>query len=700
MSQLDSALRRVGSCAAVLALICSTAVVLAPSVAATPATYFVESGGDNGNDCTSVATACATIQAAVDKAAADDSIQIGAGTFHESVEIGKSLEITGAGVGLTKIVGDGDGLAGVDINAASDDSGLAVNVTLQDLSISDNASGGITSLAHTLILDDVAVSNNAGGGIFQAGGTLDIEDSTLDANTGVGVLMLGTAADSTLYLRTSTISNTVPDPSGGLVLGTGVVAIGGDVSVQTSTLTGNTGQALLAVDANLDISDSTITATAAQSGSDSSDGPFADVPSAGIVQTDDSALIPAARGRQISSTPGASARIQRKVQSALAHADAVSADMTADITGTIVAEQAAGVADCSIGDITDDGYNLSSDAANSCGFSAADHDVIKVNPALGALADNGGPTKTLMPSTGSPAIDKMPPGEGTCNDDFGTDQRRVDRPIGSGCDIGAVEAPAAAKPPAVVPPTCPPLVIDTTTLPDGTVGTPYSVQLQASGGCDSNYTWTVPSEAPEGGFPSAGAQRTAPGGEQNPAARRDLGRTPPPPTPQPTTPHPTTSSSRPPVNTPTVHSSPASAPTSSTAAPTESSSSTEPAGNSAPPGLTLGADGVLSGTPTQAGTFTFTVSVNDPVLATLVLHVGAAATGTSSTPAPSTSHGVGGVSTTAGPPATATSSAGTGPLANTGASVGPQVRLAVLLLVAGGGLVFAGTRRRRYSRQH
>jgi hypothetical protein len=149
-----------------------------------------------------------------------------------------------------------------------------------------------------------------------------------------------------------------------------------------------------------------------------------------------------------------------------------------------------------------------------------------------------------------------------------------------------------------------------------------------------------------------------------------------------------------------VHSSPASAPTSSTAAPTESSSSTEPAGNSAPPGLTLGADGVLSGTPTQAGTFTFTVSVNDPVLATLVLHVGAAATGTSSTPAPSTSHGVGGVSTTAGPPATATSSAGTGPLANTGASVGPQVRLAVLLLVAGGGLVFAGTRRRRYSRQH
>jgi hypothetical protein len=151
-----------------------------------------------------------------------------------------------------------------------------------------------------------------------------------------------------------------------------------------------------------------------------------------------------------------------------------------------------------------------------------------------------------------------------------------------------------------------------------------------------------------------------------------------------------------------VHSSPVSAPTSSTAAPTESSSSTETAGNAAPPGLTLDADGVLSGTPTQAGTFTFTVSVNDPVLTTLVLHVAAAATGTASgtTAAPSTSHGVGGVSTTAGPPTTPSSSAGSGPLANTGATVAPQVRLALALLVSGGGLVLAGARRRRRPRRH
>jgi hypothetical protein len=46
---------------------------------------------------------------------------------------------------------------------------------------------------------------------------------------------------------------------------------------------------------------------------------------------------------------------------------------------------------------------------------------------------------------------------------------------------------------------------------------------------------------------------------------------------------------------------------------------------SLPPGLTLSRDGVLSGTPTKAGSYTFTISVNDPALATLTLAVAPAA---------------------------------------------------------------------------
>jgi hypothetical protein len=60
---------------------------------------------------------------------------------------------------------------------------------------------------------------------------------------------------------------------------------------------------------------------------------------------------------------------------------------------------------------------------------------------LGALADNGGPTETVMPATGSPAIGIVPLVACTVN----VDQRGLSRP-GSGksaCDAGAVETGGA-----------------------------------------------------------------------------------------------------------------------------------------------------------------------------------------------------------------------------------------------------------------
>lgn len=58
-------------------------------------------------------------------------------------------------------------------------------------------------------------------------------------------------------------------------------------------------------------------------------------------------------------------------------------------------------------------------------------------PNLGALADNGGPTQTMRPLGGSPAIDAVAPVAGQCA--VSVDQRGVSRPQGAGCDIGAVE---------------------------------------------------------------------------------------------------------------------------------------------------------------------------------------------------------------------------------------------------------------------
>lgn len=57
-----------------------------------------------------------------------------------------------------------------------------------------------------------------------------------------------------------------------------------------------------------------------------------------------------------------------------------------------------------------------------------------LNLQLGALANNGGPTDTILPGAASPVLDT---GDGAnCTAD---DQRGVTRPQGAGCDVGAVE---------------------------------------------------------------------------------------------------------------------------------------------------------------------------------------------------------------------------------------------------------------------
>ncbi|HEY1596288.1 MAG TPA: choice-of-anchor Q domain-containing protein [Thermoleophilaceae bacterium] len=96
---------------------------------------------------------------------------------------------------------------------------------------------------------------------------------------------------------------------------------------------------------------------------------------------------------------------------------------------------AAGVAGNCPHPITSAGNNIEDTSPSQCGFAAAG-----LNPLLGPLQDNGGPTPTQALLPGSPAINA---GAGTgCP---GTDQRGVARPQGAACDIGAYEvAPPSA----------------------------------------------------------------------------------------------------------------------------------------------------------------------------------------------------------------------------------------------------------------
>jgi len=117
----------------------------------------------------------------------------------------------------------------------------------------------------------------------------------------------------------------------------------------------------------------------------------------------------------------------------------------ATLGATIVADNTGANCDAAdAGSLYSVGYNLTNDkTGTACGFTTAT-DLVNKNPLLGSLANNGGPTQTMLPGTTSPAADVIPNpktlrGVAVCP---GTDQRGIARP-GRGetrCTIGAVEA--------------------------------------------------------------------------------------------------------------------------------------------------------------------------------------------------------------------------------------------------------------------
>jgi hypothetical protein len=134
----------------------------------------------------------------------------------------------------------------------------------------------------------------------------------------------------------------------------------------------------------------------------------------------------------------------------------VSAGGTITSFGTVITQPAFAFVNCqSNGNKITNGYNFANDT--SCGFTGTgDRQGAGLDAQLGQLADNGGPTLTLLPATSSPLVNAIP--ATACQSDgaagIAIDQRSLVRP-GTGttaCDIGAVELQFEVPVPVVIIP--------------------------------------------------------------------------------------------------------------------------------------------------------------------------------------------------------------------------------------------------------
>ncbi len=338
---------------------------------------------------------------------------------------GNTTTITGPGADLLTI--DGNGLSRVlqvDSGVIATISGITVtggNSTGQSTTVG----GGILNQG-TLALTNSTISGNTTpslGSAVYSSDVMTFNYCTVTGNTGsysvlnTGALMV--SINSSFTANTSGIDN-----SGSLTLVNSTVSNnqGGPalfnqafLSIDASTISGNSGTGISNNGANLPVellmADSTISNNDGV-GVDNSSATNAD-----IVDVTDCTISGNTGGGFANGVTG--------------NVNAISGIYGTIISGNTVSN----AADDLDGAVVTGNHNLIG-VDNSGSFTnGVAGNLVGVNPMLGALANNGGPTQTQALLAGSPAINAG----ATFGADQGVDQRGIARPQGATADIGAFE---------------------------------------------------------------------------------------------------------------------------------------------------------------------------------------------------------------------------------------------------------------------
>jgi hypothetical protein len=309
--------------------------------------------------------------------------------------------------------------------------------------VEDPVTLSLSGLTLTDGIGTEVMGSYAGGAIWAVDGTtVNVQDSTLTADsatTAGGAIGSG----GTVNVLDSTISDNTSEEGGGIY--------GLNTTITGSTISGNSATedgAGIFNSGNLTISDSTFTGNDAISANklDGAGGAILEYlnPGPGSVSIASSTIAgnEAAGSSGIPSGGGGIFMGNTGANEPLSLVDTVVAGNSAPVAPDINAQSSETAASFSlIGNPGGDGITGST-STDLIGTSTS-----PMSPLLGPLANNGGPTETMLPLAGSPLIDagKAPSG-------ITTDQRGDSRTVklgfpepsgGDGTDIGAVELQAS-----------------------------------------------------------------------------------------------------------------------------------------------------------------------------------------------------------------------------------------------------------------
>jgi hypothetical protein len=371
-----------------------------------------------------------TLRQAILDAGAGDTINFAGGITPITLTsaellINKSLTISGPGANLLTVQRSTTG-GTPDFRIFHIASGAFI-VTISGLTISNGNTtangGGISNESTSAVnVTDSTVSGNTAGGGSAGGGivngvtsTLTLTNSTVSGNT--AVLGGGIFDNHTVTLTNSTVSGNNTSSSGG-----GIFCNGCTLTLTNSTVSGNIGGA----------------------GNNGGGGIFTGQGAVTLTNSTVSGNTSSGSGGGINSGSG-----------------------TVNVKNTIIAgNTAVGSAPDLAGSFTSQGYNLIGNSDGSQGFAndvnndQVGSDATPLDPELGPLQNNGGPTFTHALLTGSPAIDKGAAAtDPTTGSPITADQRGFTRPLddpsipnasgGDGSDIGSFEEQTLAPTPTL-----------------------------------------------------------------------------------------------------------------------------------------------------------------------------------------------------------------------------------------------------------